>query len=95
MSETARVVSEIPGRNIRVTEISPMPLDFVSRVTRLGFPVKYEQIWLGQQQVRVDSSNTTDELGITATDLNVTVTDMIKWIASTGRIKPKLIGKAV
>lgn len=68
-------------------------MDGVQRILPGKAPLAYEGIYIATQEPKTDDSRTAIELGLRPPPLEETLTDMIRWMAETGRIPAKAAGK--
>jgi dihydroflavonol-4-reductase len=68
-------------------------LDLAQRIVPGRMPFGREAIYIPAQRVRTDDSRARAELGVEPPRLEVTLTDMIRWMVEAGRIPPKLAGR--
>lgn len=88
-------LQQITGRRGRiaampagVTLAAGRVADLMQRLLPGRLPVNYEGIWISALQPHGDDSRTASELGITARDLRVTLTDTVRWLTDQGHLPP-------
>jgi nucleoside-diphosphate-sugar epimerase len=94
------LLSSLTGRKLRTTQIPfgavyyPLILlDALNRLLPFRFPLNAEATWILGRAHTIDDSRTREEFGIEPRPVEQTLEEMIRWMVSTGRLKPKLAGK--
>ena len=98
-AELIGMLGEVTGRRIRFVTAPAWSLAPVARLADLLQRVVPWRLPLGSQAVdvllwdaRCDDSETTRELGIVYPDVREALTDMVRWLARTGRLSAKEAG---
>lgn len=98
--ELLDIVRRLTGRNLIYVHIPGVLLrqlgkiaDSVSKLTGMEFPMTHEGMGYASQWVYADSSKLEKELGITFTDRETTIAEVIQWLHKTGHLNARQAGK--
>lgn len=93
-------LGRVTGRTLKITRVPLAPvyylaraLDLLQRAVPARLPLPSEGIWYVSRAHSVDDSLTRRDFGIEPLPLDQTLEDMIRWMVSSGRLKPRLAGK--
>ncbi len=93
MTDLIAMLQQITGRSSRIVAV-PAGLtlaigraaDLMQGLVPSRLPFGYEGPWIFSLEPHCDDSRTASELGITARDLKVTLTDTVQWLADQGHL---------
>jgi dihydroflavonol-4-reductase len=91
LPDLVATLQQITGRHGRIVAMpagaalaAGRVADLMQRLLPARLPVNHEGIWVASLQPHCDDSRTASELGITARDLRVTLTDTVHWLTDQG-----------
>jgi dihydroflavonol-4-reductase len=100
MPELVAALSEATGREFKTSAVPAAPmlamarlLDALQMISPLRFPINYYGIWFLTRNISVDDSKTRRDFGLAPRPLAGSFSDMVRWMATTGKIDKKLAGK--
>ena len=68
-------------------------LDALQVISPVRFPVNYYGMWHLTRSNRVDDSKTRRDFRLAPRPLAESMSDMVRWMAGTGKIDKKMAGK--